>query len=143
MKTYCFQKGVLSMRNDQHRISAMKKQLFEKKKQGVKSVYWKLSTRQQVEEIGRIYPLIPYLTEIHTRQFADVRNLPPLLKEIHYSYKKGKRTIVRRLRRGEAKLLVEYRVWNRPIRYEIKLNYWSPLGLTRFMVGLSFCKNFT
>ena len=123
MKAFCFQKGVLNMRNDQHRISAMKKKLRDMKLQGVKSVRWKLVTRQQVEEIGRIYPLIPYLTEIHTRQFADVRNLPPLLKEVHYSCKKGKKTIVRRLRRGEDKLLNEYNVWNRPIKYEIKLNY--------------------
>ena len=124
MKTFCFQKGVLSMRNDQHRISAMKKQLLEKKHQGVKSVYWKLSTRQQVEEIGRIYPIVPYLTEIHTRSFSDVRNLPSaLLKDIHHAHKQGKRTIVRRLRRGEAKLLSQYGVWNRTIKYEIKLNY--------------------
>lgn len=101
----------------------MKKRLFDMKRSGVKSVHWKLSYEQK-EVLSKFFPIIPYLTEISTRPFNNIRIIrSPLLKDVHYAFKKGKMKIVKKIGREEEELLKANHIPHRVIKYEIKLNY--------------------
>ena len=117
-----FQKGVCFMRNKQYEISRTKKVLLEKKRRGEKYVIWKISQSQK-EEIERLgCRMEPWLFEIKTRRFNDVRALPAaILKEVHFENKKGKRTFVRHLKIREANILTSYDVHFSILKYKIYL----------------------
>lgn len=110
------------MTKDQYAISKFKKQLLEKKERGVKELIWKLSAEQN-DYVNRHYRVEPYLYEITTRTFFNIRSLKStLLKEIHYKSKKGKRTYVRKLNKSERKELDDYGIKYKVAKHMIYLN---------------------
>lgn len=110
------------MKRKQYEISRTKKTLLDKKRRGEKFVIWKISSQAQYEEIERLGFIIePWLYEIQTRHFFNVKALPSLLKDIHFANQRGKRVIVRKLKKGDETLLKEYDVRFRPIKYRIDL----------------------
>lgn len=110
------------MKNSDYRLAKIKHKLKELKNRRVKSVQWRL-TKQQNEYIqGLGYKVIPYLYEVKTRTFINFSNIKNnKLKEIHYSCKKGKKAIVLKLNEGDIKILEEYGISFRPIKFKIIL----------------------
>lgn len=109
------------MRNKQRRLAEIKYQLREKRERKVKRVIWKLTQEQKhfVESIG--YGVKPFIYEIKTRAFYNVKNSNATIKDIHWAYKNGKRSIFRKLKQDEVKILDEHGIEYRVSRYEIIL----------------------
>lgn len=100
--------------------SRLKYQLLDKQRRGVREVIWKLEPAQ-VEFIEQKFgfEVIPYLYEIKTRSFYNVKNVDNLLKDIHYLHKKGKKIMVFKLNSKQRKLLDQFEVKYRPYKYRI------------------------
>ena len=49
-----------------------------------------------------------YLYEVKTKKFSNVHSIEGFLKELHFMYKKGKRTMVCKLTREQRDLLKKY-----------------------------------
>lgn len=110
------------MKKSAYENSRMKYQLLENKRNGVKEVIWKLNP-YQIEFIQTKFgfEVEPYLYEIKTRTFCNVRNLDSFLKDIHYKNKKGKKWIVIKLTPYQKDVLDENKIKYRPYKYRIKL----------------------
>lgn len=111
------------MRFKQHQMSALKKQLLEKKRRGVKFLVWKLN-KDQIEYITSVlhFRVEPYLYKIRTRSFSNIRLLEyNILKDLHYENKRGKQFDVRLLKDKDKYILTEYGVRYEPIKHKIYL----------------------
>ena len=94
------------MKNKAYRNSKTKHQLLSRKQRGVKQVVWRLNSEQRSfieDDLGM--ETSPALYVIRTRKFYELKGKGALLKTIHFSYKRGKRTIVRELKSEDRKLL--------------------------------------
>lgn len=111
------------MKKSAYENSKLKYQLLEKKRSGVKEVIWRLNPYQK-EFIERTLGFFvePFLYNVKTRPFCRIREIPSLLKEIHYKNKKGIRECVFKLNSDEIRLLDEFGVRYAPYKYRIKLN---------------------
>lgn len=110
------------MKNNAYQNSKLKHQLWEKKRRGVGDVIWRLdSAKKDYIENSLGFETEPYLYIIYTRKFCNIKELPPLLKNLHYANRQNKRTIVCKLNHREIKLLNEYGVSFKPYKYKIKL----------------------
>ena len=110
------------MKNRNYWQSRTKKKLLEERWKGKKFLVWKLTIaqKQDVEELG--YITEPFIYQMETRTFYNVRNLPStLLKDIHYAKKRDKRYLARPLKQSEIELLKEYGVRYRILKYKIYL----------------------
>ena len=110
-----------ALKKKQYESSKLKKQLEEKKRQGIKTLEWKLTKQQRnyIEQIG--YYTKPIFYYVKTRQFYNVSTLAHILKDIHYKNKRGKSTIVLKLKESDRELLDEYKVIYYPCKYRIHL----------------------
>ena len=110
------------MKDKDYRFLQTKYKLRELKNRRVKDVTWRL-TREQREYIERLgYKIVPCLYEVKTRTFTNISNIKnSKLKELHYSYKKGKKAIVLNLNNQDIKALEDYSVKFRPIKFKIIL----------------------
>ena len=111
------------MNKEDKQLSKLKYKLKELKNRRVKSVTWKLTNKEREyieEKLG--YEVIPYLYEIRTKTFNDFSTITnSKLKEIHYSNKRGKKTIVTSLKHQDMQVLEEYNIKPRPIKFKIVL----------------------
>ena len=111
------------MKAKQYQLNCLKKQLKEKKKNRIKVLEWKLS-KEQKEYIENVLHLRvePYLYGIRTRTFKNISKLNyNILKDIHYSKKRGKNFEVRKLSIKEKEVLDEYGIYYNPVKYKIYL----------------------
>lgn len=111
------------MKNDQNRLARLKYELRQKKEQGIKKVKKKLDDEQKeyVEQLG--YSTIPFNYEVKTKMFHIIKKeTSPLIREIHWASKKGRKKIYCRLKRQDLKTLNAYEVQYRVCKYEIILN---------------------
>lgn len=111
------------VKNCNYRQSRTKKKLLEERWKGKKFLLWKLTStqKQDIEELG--YIVEPFIYQIETRTFHNVRNLPStLLKDLHYAKKRDKRYLARPLKQNEIELLKEYGVKYRVLKYKIYLS---------------------
>lgn len=111
------------MKTKQYQLSYLKKELKEKKERRVKVLEWKL-TKEQKEYIENVLHLRvePYLYGIRTKTFKNISKLNcSILKDIHYSKKRGKNFEVRKLSAKEKEILDEYGICYNPIKYKIYL----------------------
>lgn len=110
------------MKNKNFQQSRTHKTLEQFKRNGKKAVVWKL-TPEMASFLERFYGVYPYLYTIKTRCFSNVRLLNnSLLKEIHYSKKKGKDFLTLPLNKQELITLDAYNVSYRLLKYKIELN---------------------
>lgn len=111
------------MKKSAYENSKIKYQLLEKERNGVKQVIWKLNPFQK-EFIERTlgFCVTPYLYNVKTKKFHNIRVLDPLLKEIHYKNKRGIRECVFELNSKQRKVLDEFGVKYAPCKYIIKLS---------------------
>ena len=97
------------------------KELQHKEMQGEESVFWKLS-EEQLKFFSNFYEIEPYLYSIRTKQLNQVSKCKyKLLKEIHYSNKKVKIQIERKLSEKQRALLDEYGITYKPLKFKILL----------------------
>lgn len=108
------------MKRNAYEHSKLKYQLLDRQSKGVKEVIWKLNP-EQVEFIQQKFrfQVIPHLYEVRTKTFYNVKNAENILKEIHYSCKRGKKSIIMRLNSKEQKLLDEFEIRYRPYKYRV------------------------
>lgn len=111
------------MKGKAYEASRTKKQLLDKKRRGEKFVIWRISSKSQLQEIERLgLKKEPWLYEIKTKPFYNVKAIKStLIKDIHFANKQGKRFITCRLKASEKKLLDDFGVAYRPIKYRIDL----------------------
>lgn len=110
------------MKEKAYKNAQLKRQLALYKAQGKKELIWKLSIdrKEYIENLG--YTIEPYLFEITTKPFYNIRCIKnSLIKDIYYTNKQGKRTLVRKLCKEEQALLREYGIRFRVIKYKIHL----------------------
>lgn len=108
------------MKNRDYRLCETKHKLRQLKERRVKSVIWKLSRQQREYIEGLGYEVIPYLYEIHTKTFKNLSSVKEhKLREVHYSNKAGKKTIVMQLSKNEMRTFEEYGIRFRPIKFKI------------------------
>ena len=111
------------MKEKHHRLSQLKHQLANKRRNGEREVVWKLNDIQLEYITGVLgYEVTPYLYSIQTRKLKNYGATQcSLLKELHHANKKGKKTIVRTVSYQELKTLEEYgnRYWIE--KYKIRL----------------------
>ncbi len=109
------------MKKKMYKDSQLKHQIYQAKNAGKKSVEKKL-TEEQVQFLRNLgFEVIPFLYWIETRTWYNVQNMKGVLKEIHYTRKKGKRTLIRRLNRKELNLLDEHDVSYEVLKYRVIL----------------------
>ena len=121
-KAIVFRKGFVFMQHKNFELSRTKKILLDKKRRGEKYVTWKLS-KQQEEVVDRLrLKRVPWLYEIKTKKFSNVCSLQyTILRDIHYAWKRGKKTIVTQLNRRDIEVLSEYDVQFHVLKYKIYL----------------------
>ena len=110
------------MTKKEYALKRLKDQLREKKNRGCKSLIWKLNKDQKefVQNLG--FKVDPYLYEITTKTFYNIRSLKStLLKDIHFLNKRGKQFEVRKLNKNEKQLLEENGIRYRVVKYKIYL----------------------
>lgn len=111
------------MKNKNYRQSKLKKQLREKKYNGVKVLKWTLTpeNKKLVESFG--YYVEPYIYKINTKNFSNIRSIESrLLKDLHYMNKRGKRFICRPLNKAEKEVLDDAGVKYIAVKFKIYLN---------------------
>ena len=109
------------MRNKNYRLVKQLHELQRKQDRGIKSVIWKLS-EEQIAFFGKYYLIEAYSYSIKTKKFARIHEThSSLLKNIHYSNKKGKNTLIRRLSDEQKDLLSSKNVEYHPLEYRIIL----------------------
>lgn len=109
------------MKEKAYKNAQLKRQLALYKAQGKKELIWKLSIdrKEYIENLG--YTIEPYLFEITVKPY-NIRCIKnSLIKDIYYTNKQGKRTLVRKLCKEEQALLREYGIRFRVIKYKIHL----------------------
>lgn len=110
------------MKNKNYRQKKLKDQLEQKRREGKKELVWNLTPekRREIQELG--YDVEPYLYEIKTRTFYNIRALDnTLLKDLHYMNKRSKKFEIRKLKKDEMKVLNEFGISYRPIKFKIYL----------------------
>ena len=110
------------MKNSQMKLATLKYQLREYKNAGKKEVIRKLTDEQReyVETLG--YATIPFLYEIVTKNFTNIKKVNgSIAKDIHYSNRKGRSKIYRKLKRQDLKILEENGIFYRSYKYRIIL----------------------
>lgn len=110
------------MKNKNYQQSKMKKQLREKRKEGLEYVVWKLNATQiqLIEELG--YRVEPFIYIIETRTFYDVSKIrSSFLKDIHYAKKRKQQHLVRPINSREIKLLEDFNIKFEVLKYKIHL----------------------
>lgn len=110
------------MKNKDFKFKKLKEQLRRYKDSGKKVLIWSLSMEQLnfIETLGDTVE--PYLYEIFTKRFRNIHAIKfPLLKDIHYQCKGGKKSFVCKLKKEEKKILDEYGVRYRVAKYKIYL----------------------
>lgn len=111
------------MRNKNYRQLKLKKQLREKKNNGVRVLIWKLTpeTKELVESFG--YYVEPYIYQITTKSFSNIRlEKNRLLKDLHYMNKRGKRFECRPLNKEEKEILDKAGIKYIAVKFKIYLN---------------------
>ena len=109
------------MTNKDYRLRKLLLQLNQMKKDGKKSVVWKLS-KEQLDFLGKYFRIEPYLYVIRTKKFCRIHDVhDSLLKDIHYAHKNGKKEKVMKLNSKQKAMLKEYDVRFRPCKYLIVL----------------------
>ena len=109
------------MKREDYAVSRIRKTLLAKQRRGEKEVVWKL-TSTQLEVAERYFLVEPWLYEIRTRPFNNIRSLnSTLLKDIHFAYRQGKVTIVRKLKKDELELLHKVEIKYKAYKYKIYL----------------------
>lgn len=110
------------MKNEENQLYQMKSKLRKLKERRVKIVIWKLTReeREYVENLG--YEVTPYLYEIRTKTFKNLYEIKDSkIRDIHYYSKQGKKTVVLRLKKKDMKVLEEFDVRFRPVKFKIRL----------------------
>ena len=110
------------MKNSQMKFATLKYQLREYKNAGKKEVIRKLNEEQReyVETLG--YATIPFLYEIVKKSFANIKKVNcSVVKDVHYSNRKGRRKIYRKLKRTDLKILEQNDIFYRIYKYRIIL----------------------
>lgn len=107
------------------------------KRQGKKKVEWNLTAteRKFVESLLGEENVIPIIYQITTKSLKGLKNSEGLIviknvrdikssivREVHYAYKAGKKTIGRSLKKQEMKELEKHGIKYRPIKFIIYLN---------------------
>ena len=111
------------MTSNAHNFSAIKHQLSEKKRHGVKSVLWKLTKEQN----GYVQRTMNYVTEPEIYQVRTKKiNIPgkwsPIVKEVNYAFRRNCKNIYRRLTPSELAELKQHDVQVTPFKYRVYLN---------------------
>lgn len=110
------------MKNKDYRYAKLRKKLQRYKEYGKKKLIWKLSYSQIeiIEDLG--YRVEPYLYQITTRSFFNIRGIKSnLIKEVHYKNKDKKHTYIRKLNKDEEQLLKDFGVRYHAVKYVIHL----------------------
>lgn len=110
------------MNKDDSRLYKTKNELIQLKERRVKVVTWKLTKKQKeyIENLG--YKVIPYLYVVRTKTLKNLYSVNNnMLKEIHYSSKQGKKTIVLMLKKDDMEVLDEYHIKFYPVKFKIHL----------------------
>ena len=108
------------MKDKAYRFSRTKYKLKELKHNRVKSVVWRLTGQQKEFIEGLGYKVVPCLYEVKTKTFRNIANIKnSKLKELHYSCKRGKQSIVMQLYKEDMRIFEEYGVKFRPIKFKI------------------------
>ena len=111
------------MKKRDYENSKMKYQLLRNKKNGVRELIWKLNP-DQVEFIEKKFgfSVEPFLYEVNTRKFHNIKKLEKILKDIHFKNKQGKRRAVFELSDHDKAVLDEFGVSYKQFKYKIKLH---------------------
>ena len=72
-----------------------------------------------LEKMG--YPSIPWTYGVKTRTFMKPEKLPPIVKDIHYAAKRGKKEMYIHLIPAQVSTLREYGVEVRVVKYKVRL----------------------
>lgn len=105
---------------DTKKLQYMKYTLEDYKRRKIKTKEWKLNKlqREYLESLG--YQIEPVIYEITTKTFKDLYHIQnPLIKEIHYASKAGKKRIGKSLKEADKKVLKEYKVRFYPVKFRI------------------------
>ena len=111
------------MKNKDYKMTTLKQKIKDYENRGVSILNWRLHPNQ-VEYIEHVLHkcVDPYLYEIKTKPFVRIRDVHnTLLKDIHYSYKRGKDFLVRPLSDLDKKTLKENGIKFRTVKYHIYL----------------------
>ena len=101
----------------------LKKQLSQKRQEGIGFLVWKLNSTQKeyIELLG--YRVEQYLYFVQTKTFFNINAIhSSLLKDLHYMSKNGRKYQIRQLKQSERKLLDTYGIMYHPLKYKIFLN---------------------
>lgn len=104
----------------------LKKELLSEKRKGKKHVERRIAkethkTISLIENWGGV--VTPIIYEIKTKMLKKIDALPPLLKDIHFAWKAGKRFICRKLTEHEKNLLKKFNIYFRPVKFDINLRH--------------------
>ena len=110
------------MKNKDFRDKELKMKLISYRDKGKETLEWKLS-KEQLELIRSWgYRVEPYLYQITTKQFWNINKLKSsLLRDIHFAYKKGKKTYVTSLKKSDEIILKDNGVKYTIAKYRIYL----------------------
>lgn len=111
------------MSDANNRMLKLRSQLEADKQKGKLEVIKRMTPEQAefVEEVLH-HEVHEYLYEIQTKRIENSSNTTGILKEIHRAYKKGQKTIYKKLRAKEVAALVRAGIEFRPVKYRVVFN---------------------
>lgn len=111
------------MSDANNRMLKLRSQLEAERQKGNSEVI-KRMTPEQAEFVSEVlhHEVHPYLYEIQTKRIKDISGAMWLLKEIHSAYKKGQKTLYKRLRAKEVDVLAQKDIKFRPVKYRVVFN---------------------
>ena len=109
------------MRNKDYKLSTLRWQLRELRRQGYKTKRLKLS-REWKKQLEKFYRIEPVLYIVRTKTFnKETREHNHLLNKIHYAKMNGKDTVKMTLNQVERRILERHKVTHYAIEYDVYL----------------------
>ena len=106
--------------SEREKLSALKHQLEEKRRQGVEWVFKSLNDTQK-RYLGNFkYQMVPWLYWIKTKEVINVSKVTSkLIKEVHAARKRGQKDLYKKLTPKDLKTLDEYGIEYSVCKYKI------------------------
>ena len=109
------------MKNKQNALYAQRKRLYKLRDDGVPFVDWKL-TNEQWEYLSKFFRVEPLFFHIRTKAIKNIKDVKDtLLRDVHFSYKRGRTIISRRLNHEQKRLLTKNGISHYSFEYRIFL----------------------
>ncbi len=113
------------MNTENKKLKELENKIKALRKRNIRQVKWRLTKteRKYVEQLVGEENVIPFIYNIKTKKIDNFNTIKSsIIREVHYNYKKGKKTFGKHLKKQELEELRQYGIENpEPTKFIINL----------------------